>query len=107
MPRPHMRLTRCERIQRLRRNRVEQRIDRIGIGGLKSGVGLKSEPRDVPIVDVVIDPSRLHLLAIVARMRNALTVCATIAIRRIPARRGSTAVQGATRSEEHTSELQS
>src|ERR1035441_6280077 len=66
----------------MRRDGVEQRIDRIGIGGLKSGVGLKPEPGSVLGVDVVVDASRLHLLAVITRMRNALPIRATVSIRR-------------------------
>ena len=46
-------------------------------------------------VDVVVDASRLHLLAIVARMRNALAVRATVSVGRIAARGGPIAVERA------------
>ncbi len=59
-------ISRGKRVQRLRRNSVEQRIDRIGIGSLEPGVGLKAEPGGVFLIDVVIDSNRLDLFVIVA-----------------------------------------
>ena len=75
-----MRVARRKRIQRLRRNRIEQRIDRIGVGGLQAGVGLKAKPRGIVLVDVVIDARGLHLLVIVAGMRNALAIGAAVSV---------------------------
>ena len=69
-----------ERIERLRRKCVEERIDGIGEGGLKSVVGLKAIPGGVLLVDVVIDANGLDLLVIVARMRDALAICAAVSV---------------------------
>ena len=55
-----------EGVQWLRRNGIEQRIDRIGVSGCQSVIGLEPEPGRVLFVDVVIDASRLHLLVRVA-----------------------------------------
>ena len=74
-------------IQRLRRNRVEQGIDRIGVGGLQAGVGLKTKPGRIVGTDVVVDARRLHLLMVVAGMRDALTVGAAIPVGWIASRR--------------------
>ena len=76
----YVRIASGEGVERLRGDGVEDRIDRIGVGGLKSGVGLKPEPGDVFRIDVVIDAGGLHLFAIVAGMGNALAVRATISI---------------------------
>ena len=92
-PGEHMRVARCEGVERLRRDGVEQRIDRIGIGGLKASVELKPEPGHVLRIDVVVDARRLHLLAIVTRMRNALAVRATVSGGRIAARSAPIAVE--------------
>ena len=54
-------------------------------------------------VDVVIDARRLHLLAIVARMRNALAVRASVSIGRIAAGRGPVAVERASENRERSS----
>src|ERR1700730_3040367 len=71
-------ISRCDGVQRLRRDGVEQGIDRISVGSLYAGIGLKSNPGRVFLIDVVIDSSRLDLFVIVTRMRNAQTVRATI-----------------------------
>ncbi len=86
--RKDVRVSRREGIERLRRDRIEQRVDRIRVGGLHAGVGLKAKPGRVFLVDVVVDADGLHLLVIVAGMRNALAVGATVSIRRIARRRG-------------------
>ena len=91
----HVRVARCEGVKRLRRDGVEERIDGIGIGGLQAGVGLKAEPGDVAGVDVVVDASRLHLLAVVARMRNALAVGAAVSVGRVAACGAAVAVERA------------
>ena len=78
--RKDVRISRCKRIQGLRRKSVEQRIDGIGVGGLESVVRLKAEPGGVFLIDVVIDPNRLDLFVIVARMRDALAIGATVSI---------------------------
>ncbi len=54
-------------------------------------------------VDVVIDARRLHLLAIVARMRNALAIRASVSIGRIAGRGGSIAVERAAENRERSS----
>ena len=64
----------------LRGERVEQGVDGIGIGRLESVVRLKAEPGGVFLIDVVIDSNRLDLFMIIARMRNALTIGATVSI---------------------------
>ena len=61
-------------------DRVEQRIDRIGVGSLHAGIGLKAIPSGVSLIDVVVDSNRLHLFMIIARMRDALAIRATISI---------------------------
>ncbi len=91
----HVRIAGGEGIEGLRRDGVKDRIDGIGVGSLEPGVGLKAEPRHVVGVDVVVDAGRLHLLAIVARMRNALAVRASVSIRWIAARRGPIAIERA------------
>ena len=78
-----MRIPGCERVKGLRRDCVEDRIDRVGVSSLEAGVGLKAEPGHIVRVDVVVDAGSLHLLAIVARMRDALAVRASVSIRRI------------------------
>ena len=84
--RKHVRISGRERVERLRRNGVEQRIDRVGVGGLQAGVGLKAKPGGVVRVDVVVDAGRLHLLVVVAGMRNALPIGAAVSVRRIARR---------------------
>src|SRR5277367_352371 len=75
-----MRISRRKREQRLRRKSVEQRVDRVGVGRLEPSVRLKAKPSGVFFVNVVIDSSRLHLLVIIARMRDALAIRATVSI---------------------------
>src|SRR3984893_17922500 len=75
-----MGISRCKRVQGLGRNRVKQRIDGISVSSLNSGIGLKAKPGGVLFIDVVIDSNRLHLFMIVARMRNALAIGATVSI---------------------------
>src|ERR1022692_3611469 len=78
-----MRIARRKGVQRLRRKRVEQRIDGIRVGRLQAGVRLKPKPRGVLAVDIVVDTGRLYLLFVVAGVRAALTICQTIPVRRI------------------------
>ena len=79
--RKDVRVSRRKRVERLRGNRVEERVDGIGVGGLQAGVGLKAKPGRVLLIDVVVDAHRLHLLVVVAGMRNALPVGAAISVR--------------------------
>ena len=67
-----------ERIERLRRNRIEHRVDGIRVRGLQPGVRLKTKPGRIFLVDVVVDADGLHLLVVVAGVRDALPVGATI-----------------------------
>ena len=80
--RKNVRVSCRKRIQRLRRNSVKQRIDRIRVRGLHASVGLQTKPRRVLLVDVVIEASRLHLLVVVARLRNTLLIRAAVPVRR-------------------------
>ena len=59
---------------------MNEGIDRIGVGSLDTGVGLKAEPGGVFFIDVVIDASRLHLLMIIAGMRDTLAIGASVSI---------------------------
>jgi len=68
-------------------------LNGIGVGIGQSGVGLKSEPGHVPLADVVIHARGLHLFVVVARMRNALAVGATISVGRISGGNAAVAVQ--------------
>src|SRR5579864_7888202 len=102
MPGEHMRIAGCEGVKGLRRNGVEQRIDWIGVSRLKPRVGLKTKPCHVLGVDIVVDSSRLHLLAIIARMRNALAVRATVSIGWITACNGRIAVEGTAQNRERS-----
>src|SRR5260370_24917212 len=52
----------------------------MGVGRLHAGVGLKSKPGGVLFIDVVIDSTGLYLFMIIARMRDALAIRATISI---------------------------
>jgi hypothetical protein len=79
-----MRIACGERIEWLRRNGVKQRIDRVRIGGLQTGIGLETVPGRVSIVDVLVNPSRLYLFVIVAGMGDALAIGAAITIGRRP-----------------------
>jgi hypothetical protein len=81
--REHVRVAGGEGIERLGRSGVKQGIDRVGVCRLLAGIGLKAKPGRIPLVYVVVDPRGLHLLAIVARMRIALPVGASIAVGRI------------------------
>ncbi len=67
-------------VQRLRGKGVKQRVDGIGVGCLKPGVRLKAKPGRVFLADVVINSSRLDLFVIIARMRDALAIRATVPI---------------------------
>src|ERR1700730_11083075 len=78
--RKDVRISCCKRVQGLRRKSVEQRIDGIGVGSLESVVRLKAKPGGVFLIDVVIDPKSLDLFMIIARMRHALAICATVSI---------------------------
>src|SRR6202043_1652880 len=73
-------ISRRKRVQRLWGKRIEQRVDGICISSLESVIRLQAEPRGVLLIDVVIDSNRLHLFMIVARMRNALAIGATVSI---------------------------
>src|SRR5271170_1436533 len=75
-----MRISRRKREQRLRRKSVEQWVDRVGVGRLEPSVRLKPEPRGVFLIEVVVNASRLDLLVIIARMRDALAIRATVSI---------------------------
>ena len=50
---------------------LNKRIDWVRVGGLQSGVRLKTKPRGVVGADVVVDAGRLHLFVVVAGVRNA------------------------------------
>ena len=86
--REDVRVSRGKRIERLRRDGVKQRIDGVGIGSLHARIRLKTKPGRVFLIDVVVDACGLDLLMVVAGMRNALPVGATVSIWRI-ARRGA------------------
>src|SRR6516225_2505849 len=95
-----MRIGRGEGRQRLRRDRVEERIDRVRIRGLQSGIGLEAVPSRISLVDVVVDASRLHLFVIVAGMGDALAVGAAIAVRGRTACRATVAIEWTTKNRE-------
>ena len=69
-----------ERVERLRGNRVENGINGVGVRSLHPRVDLQSKPRCVAFVDIVIDACGLHLLVIVARVSDTLTIGAAVAI---------------------------
>jgi len=73
-----VRVSCCERIKRLRRKRIEHWVDGIGVRGLQPGVRLKTKPCRIFWVDVVIETDGLYLLVVVAGVRDALPVGATI-----------------------------
>src|SRR5580700_3099628 len=75
-----MRVSRRKRVQGLGGKSVEQWVDGIGVGSLEPGVRLKAKPSGVFSVNVVIDASCLDLLMIIARMRDALAIRATVSI---------------------------
>src|SRR5208283_871599 len=75
-----MGITGSERVERLRREGVEQWVDGIRVSCLHTGIGLEAEPRAVVLIDVVIDARRLYLLVIIAGMRHTLAVGAAISI---------------------------
>ena len=100
--RKDVRVSRCKRVQRLGRKSVEQRVDRIGVGGLEPGIRLKAKPRGVFLIDVVIDASRLYLFVVIARMRDALAIRATVPIIR-NSRRTSTNIERAAEYRERSS----
>ena len=60
-----MRVASGERIERLRRQCVEEGIDGVGVSGLQTGVGLEAEPGHIFLVDIVVETHGLHLLVIV------------------------------------------
>ena len=62
-----VRITRHDGVERLRRDRIEQRVDRIGVSGLKAGVGLKPVPDEVVPVNVLVDAKGEDLFVIRAR----------------------------------------
>ncbi len=74
----NVRISCGERIERLRRDCVKQSVDGIGVGSLHPGVGLETEPSRIFPVDVVVEAGSLNLLVVVAGVRNALPVSATI-----------------------------
>src|SRR6202142_3603460 len=76
--RENVRVSCGERIKRLRRKRIEHRVDGIRVRGLQPGVRLKTKPCRIFLVDVVVEPDGLHLLVVVARVRDALLVRATL-----------------------------
>src|SRR5271169_7232936 len=67
-----------ERIKRLRRKRIEHRVDGIRVRGLQPGVRLKTKPCRIFLVDVVVETDGLDLLVVIAGVRDALPVGATI-----------------------------
>src|SRR5216684_2923746 len=69
-----------KRVRRLRGKSVEQRTDGVCVGSLHAGIGLKAKPGRVFLIDVVIDSNRLYLFMIIARMRSALAIRATVSI---------------------------
>src|SRR5208282_5636679 len=71
-------VARREGVERLRRKRIKYRVDRVRPRGLHTGVSLQSKPSRIFLVDVVVDTDRLHLLVVVAGVRDALLVGATI-----------------------------
>ena len=73
-----MRVSSRKRVEGLRGNRVEQRVDGVCVGGLQTGVGLKAKPCGVVRIDVVVDAGRLHLLMIVAGVRDTLPIGAAV-----------------------------
>src|ERR1039458_4991493 len=76
--REDLRVSSRKRIERLRRKRIEHWVDGVGPRSLQPGVRLKTKPGSVVWADVVIDSGRLHLLVVVAGVRNALPVRATV-----------------------------
>src|SRR5271166_238993 len=65
-------------IERLRRHSIEQRVDGIGVGSLEAVVGLETKPGRIFFIDVVVEADGLHLFVVVAGVRNALPVGATL-----------------------------
>ena len=87
--------------KRLRGDSVEQWIDRENPRRrLQPGVRLEAKPDEIVAIYVVIDPPGLHLLTIVARMRNTLPVGAAVAIRRSAAGCAPVAIEGASQHRE-------
>ena len=78
-----MRVTRRERIERLWRHSVKQRVDGVCKRCLQARVGLKTKPSSVVHADVVVDASRLHLLMVIAGVRNTLPIRASVSVRGI------------------------
>ena len=76
--RENVRVSCGERIKRLRRKRIEHRVDGIRVRGLQLGVRLKTKPRRIFLVDVVVETDGLDLLVVIAGVRNTLPVGATI-----------------------------
>ena len=75
-----MRETCGKRIEGLRRDGIEERIDGVGIGRLNSGVGLKTKPSGIAFIEIVINASGLNLFVVVAGVGNALSIGAAIAV---------------------------
>src|SRR5580698_8434817 len=73
-----MRVSCRKRIERLRRHGIKQRVNWVRVGGLYTGISLKTKPSRIFLVDVVVDPDGLHLFVVVAGVRDALPVGATI-----------------------------
>src|SRR5271170_2179237 len=76
--RENVRVSCGERIKRLRRKRIEHRVDGIRVRSLQPGVRLKTKPCRISRVDVVVETDGLDLLVVVAGVRDALPVGATI-----------------------------
>lgn len=70
-----------ERVQRLRRDRIKQRVDGICVGSLYTGVSLKTKPSRIFLIDVEIEADRLYLFVVIAGVRNALAVRTTVSVR--------------------------
>src|ERR1019366_6779873 len=73
-----MGVARRKRVEGLGRYRVKQGIDWICVGRLHAVVDLETKPGCVLLIEVVVDTDSLYLLMVVAGVRNALPVGATI-----------------------------
>ena len=78
-----MRVAEHKRPLRLRRIRVEDRIDRIGVRGLQAGVLLEAIPDAVVRVDRVVDLDHDQILAVAVVQRLRALVGATRAIEQV------------------------
>ena len=81
-----MRVTRHQRALRLRRIRIEHRIDRIGVCGLQARVLLKPVPDAVVAIDGVVDLHHNQILAVAVVQRLLALVGAAASIKEVPAR---------------------